>query len=448
MPNESFSVLFKNKIKEFNKITQVDSDKSISIRSFLISSISQGVSEISNVLESEDVFSTINSLKKLNCKIKKIGKKKYKVYGKGLGSYYTKKNTTLNLGNSGTGFRLITSIISTTPNLEVVLTGDSSLKKRSMSKLIALMNEFGAEFFPKYKVHPPFKIKSSEMPIGINYQSGKSAQLKSAVILAGLNSFGNTTVYEKLKTRNHTENILLKNSKSIIFKKNNLFKIVGKKNLSEINIKIPSDPSSAAFFTAICLLNNRSKLKIKNVCLNPRRIGFYNLLKKYGAKIKMINKKKENNEIVGDIIIESSKMRPIKSKPTHYLSATDEFPIMFVIAALTNGISKFYGIAELANKESNRILEMKKILNKIGIKCKSTKDSIIIFGRNKIFKKKSLIRVDCKKDHRIAMSSAVLALNTGMNFSIKGFDTVKTSSPSFLKIVKNLGGKFEIKKKA
>ena len=158
MSNQSYSVILKNKIIKFNKIIIVDSDKSISIRSFLIGSISQGISKVFNVLESDDVFSTIESIKKLNCKIKKIGKKNYQIYGKGLGSYYAQKNTKLNLGNSGTGLRLLSSIIATTPNIEVVLTGDQSLKKRNMSKLISLMNEFGAEFYPKNKVFLPLKI--------------------------------------------------------------------------------------------------------------------------------------------------------------------------------------------------------------------------------------------------------------------------------------------------
>ena len=149
MAIKSYSVILSKKINEFNKVISVDSDKSISIRAFLIGSISQGVSKISNVLLSEDVFSTINCLKKLNCKIIKTNKNEYKIFGRGLGSYYAKKNTFLDLGNSGTGLRLMSSIISTTPNIEVSLSGDSSLKKRNMSKLITLLNEFGAETYPK-----------------------------------------------------------------------------------------------------------------------------------------------------------------------------------------------------------------------------------------------------------------------------------------------------------
>ena len=447
MLSKTYSVLLNHRIKEFNKTTIVDADKSISIRSFLIGAIGNDISKIKNVLMSEDVNSCIMCLKKLGIKIKKIKDKEFLVYGKGLGSLAIKKNSTLDFGNSGTLARLIIGILSTTPGIRVKVKGDISLNNRNMLGLIKIMNEFGAEFLPKQKSHFPLTLISSEMPIGIVYKTGISAQIKSAVILAGLNSFGNTTIHEKKKTRDHTENILVNNSKSIkILKNKNIIKIYGKKYLNKIETKIPGDPSSAAFFVAACLLNEKSSLKIKKVCLNPRRLGFYELLKKHGGKIKMINIKNENGEKVGDIIVKSGKLNPIKSESKYYLTATDEYPIMFVIAALTKGVSIFKGIKELANKESNRILEMKKILNKIGIKCKSSKDSITIFGKGGIIKTNKIIKIDSKNDHRIAMSCAILALCTGNQFLVKGFETVRTSSPSFLKIIKQLGGKFEIKK--
>ena len=447
MPKGHYSILIGEKIKKFNKTINVDSDKSISIRSFLISSISNDISKISNALDSEDVNSCIICLKKLGVKIKKTYNKDYLVYGKGLGSLSASRNTVLDCGNSGTLARLLIGILSTTPNIRVKIKGDKSLNKRDMSKLIQSMSEFGAEFIPKNKKHFPLNLISSEIPVAIDYIAGNSAQIKSAVILAGLNSFGNTKIIEKQKTRDHTENILLNNSKSIeIKKKLNLIKVLGKKSLNKTNMKVPSDPSSAAFFAAMCLLNKKSAIKIKKVCINPRRMGFYNLLKMHGAKIRTQNVKKENNELIGDILVKSSKIKPIKSSSVYYLSATDEYPIMFVIAALTKGISKFQGIKELANKESNRIIEMEKILKKVGVKCKSKEDSITIFGNNKIDKKNNIIKIDCKNDHRIAMSCAILALVAGIKFLIKGFETVNTSSPSFLKIIKTLGGKFEVKK--
>ena len=214
-----------------------------------------------------------------------------------------------------------------------------------------------------------------------------------------------------------------------------------------LKINVGGDPSSAAFFTALTLLTPNAYLKIKQVGLNPRRIGFYNILKKNGAKIKFKNIKKINHEEVGDIEVQSSKLKAIHASHDYYVSATDEYPILFIVAALTEGMSIFKGIKDLANKESNRIEEMKKILNQIGIKCKSTKNEMKIFGVKKIKKKNSVIKVPNLGDHRICMSAAVLSLVTGIKSEIKNFGTVRTSSPSFLDIVKLLGGKFEIKKK-
>jgi 3-phosphoshikimate 1-carboxyvinyltransferase len=197
--------------------------------------------------------------------------------------------------------------------------------------------------------------------------------------------------------------------------------------------------------TALTILNKDSSLRIKNVGLNPRRTGFYKLLKKHGARIKFKNLKKINNEFVGDILVKSSKLKPIKGESNYYASTADEYPLLFVLAGLTPGISKFDGIADLANKESNRIEEVKKILKRIGIKSKSTKNSIMIFGTNKI--KNKTINIPNLGDHRICMSALVLSLITGIKTNIKNFETVKTSSPSFLNIIKSLGGNFEIKKK-
>ena len=311
MSSKAFNLVLKNRINSFNKTIRVDSDKSISIRSLLLSAISQNISTVSNILESDDVKSAIDCLKKLGVKIIRRKSKNYIIFGKGLGSLAIKKSQVLNFGNSGTLARLLIGILSTTPNINVNITGDHSLKKRSMKNLIELMSDFGAIFLPKKKYHFPLRLISSEIPIGIKYEAGVSAQLKSAVILAGLNSFGITEIIESKKSRNHTENILSQNKNSIQIKKGkkNLIKVYGKNFLNPIKINIPGDPSSAAFFTALTLLNINSKLKIKNVGLNQTRIGFYKLLKDQGAKIKFKNIKKENNEVRGDILISSCKLK-------------------------------------------------------------------------------------------------------------------------------------------
>ena len=448
MSSKSFNLIINNRISSFKKSINVDSDKSISIRSFLIGAISQNISSVKNILESEDVLSTIECLKKLGVKIEKKRKKNYLIYGKGLGSLTAKKNTELNFGNSGTLARLLVGILSTTPEIEIKIKGDHSLNKRNMRKLIELMSEFGAFFLPKNKFNFPLKLVSTEMPIGINYNAGVSAQLKSAVILAGLNSYGNTRIIEKEKSRDHTEKMLMGNTQVIKINndKKRFIKVQGKKYLNPIHINVPGDPSSAAFFTALTLLNHKSSIKIRGVGLNKTRAGFYQLLKKQGAKIKFDNLKKENNETRGDIIVESCKLKPIKASKEYYVSSTDEYPILFVIAALTKGTSIFKGISDLANKESNRIIEMQKVLKQIDIKSTSSKDELKIFGKGMLDASNKQIIIPNLGDHRICMSSFVLAILTGAKTKIKNFETVYTSSPSFLKIMKLLGAKFEIQK--
>ncbi len=446
MAKSSYSVVTKNRIKSFKKTILVDSDKSLSIRAFLIGAISQGISKVNNVLESEDVFSTINLLKKLGVKIKKDSFRSYLIYGKGLGSLLAKKNTVLDCGNSGTLARLLIGILSTTPNINIKITGDESLKKRNMYNLFNLMNKFGASF-DKNKNYLPVKMISSEIPIGIFYKSGVSAQLKSAVILAGLNSFGTTTIEEESEklSRNHTENLLTKSQRAIKIKKNNI-RINGKQILNPFKLSIPGDPSSAAFFCALTLFTKNSQLKIKNVCLNKRRIGFYVLLKKSGAKINFKNIKKINNEIVGDIIVKSSKLKPIKAGAKYYPSTADEYIILSICAGMIPGLSFFKGISDLSNKESSRAHEVKKILNQIGIKCVVTKNEIKIFGNKKVKNIKKTIKIEKLNDHRICMGTLCLSLITGIKSKIKNFETVETSSPSFLKIIKLIGGNYEIKK--
>jgi 3-phosphoshikimate 1-carboxyvinyltransferase len=449
MNPKKFDLILNKKILPFKKTINVDSDKSISIRSLLISSISQGSSLIKNTLESEDVISAINCLKKLGVKISKSKKGEYLVFGKGLGSFQIKKGNKLNFGNSGTLARLLIGILSTTPNIKVYLSGDRSLNNRSMKNLIELMSQFGAQFYPKNKFKFPLRLISSELPIKINYKAGVSAQLKSAVILAGLNSYGNTIISEIERSRDHTENMLLDNPRIITIKNEKIktITICGKRNLKPLKINVPSDPSSAAFFSALTLLNKNSSIIIKNVCLNPTRTGFYQLLKKQGAKIKFQNLKTKNNELRGDVIVKSCNLKPIKASKLFYTTMTDEYPILFIMASLIKGVSSFKGISDLANKESNRIIEMQNILKQINIKSTFSNGELKIFGQGMFDASNKTINVPNKGDHRLCMSSFILALLTGAKTTIKNFETVFTSSPSFLKIMKNnLGVAFEIKK--
>ena len=211
-------------------------------------------------------------------------------------------------------------------------------------------------------------------------------------------------------------------------------------------MNIPGDPSAAAFFTALAILNPKSRLTIKNVGLNETRIGFYKLLKNHGAFIQFKKIKRINGELRGDIYVKSSNIKPINASENYYVNSTDEYPILFIIASLTKGISRFRGIGDLVNKESNRISEMQNILKQIGIKSEASKNELKIFGRGNHIPKNKNIIVPKLGDHRICMSTFVLAILTGIKTKINNFDTVYTSSPSFPKIMRKLGVKFEIKK--
>ena len=193
-------------------------------------------------------------------------------------------------------------------------------------------------------------------------------------------------------------------------------------------------------------MNKNSSILIKKVGLNPTRTGFYKILKKAGAKIKFINVEIKNNEPCGDILVKSCKINSLKVSKNYYVNSTDEYPILFIIAALSKGVSIFNGIGDLVNKESNRIKEMQKILKQVGIKSLSNKNTLKMFGKGMFDASNKVIKVSNLGDHRICMSAFVLSILIGARAKIKNFETVYTSSPSFLKIMKTLGAKFEIQK--
>ncbi len=448
MVSKNFSVSFKKKINKFNKSVEVDSDKSISQRCFIIGSVCEGISVVDNILESEDVNSTIRCLKKLNCKIQRVQKGKYKIFGKGIGSYYCKQNTQLDFGNSGTAARLLGfGLCSTNPNLKVKITGDKSLKKRSMYKIIKAMENFGASFSPKNKFKLPITLTSSAVPTGFKFYNGISSQIKSAVILGALNAFGKTQVIERIKSRDHTEKILKHNHKTISIKKgkNNLIEINGKEILKPFNLSVPSDPSSASFFAALCLLNKNSKIILKKVHINPTRTGFFKIVKKHKGIIFFKNKRLIGNEVVADIHVKSSNIKPLKVSKKLFVSCQDEFPLMFAISCLLPGKSTFKGIEDLANKESNRIKEMGKILKQIGIKFSASKDEMKIYGNPYLKVENKKINVSGIFDHRVLMSASILSLLTGINSKLMNFEQVNTSCPNFLSTIYKLGGRFEKK---
>ena len=445
---KKFSVLINNKIKKFNKKIQIPGDKSCSIRAILFASQCIGVSKIKNLLESEDVLNCINALK-TSLGVKIIKKNNiYKVYGNGLNSFKVKKKITkIYVGNSGTFARLLFGLLSTHSG-KFYLYGDHSLNKRDFTRVTQPLEKTGAFFYPRNKKTLPLTIEGTNMPLAQKHvENIGSAQVKGLIMMSALSTPGITTIEEKKISRNHTELFLKKINADIKvkrLKKGNLISIKGQKNLYGFDYTIGSDPSSAAFLIALTLLTPESKLIIHNVLCNDTRIFFLKILKKVNANIKINNLRKVSGELVGSITTFSSKLKPIIiSKDIGKF--IDELPVLFIIAALTKGVSKFKNIGDLKNKESNRLLEAKKILVQAGIKCKITKDTMVIYGKDKIETRNKSILAKTKSDHRICMSSAILALVTGIRTKIKNFETVNTSFPGFIPLIKNLGGKIVIK---
>ncbi len=429
-----------NTIKPFNKILEIEGDKSLSIRWALLASQAKGKSKSINLLKSEDVLSTLSCLRKLGVKIK-LKKKICEINGLGLNGYKYKKNITLNTGNSGTLARLIMGLLIHTKN-EIKIIGDKSLSKRDFYRVTIPLEKFGA----KFKTNSgklPIIIKGTNLPNPIRYNETKgSAQCKSAIMLAALNTKGETIIKAK-KSRNHTE-LLFKHLKlnTEINKKNyiDIIKVKGKKKIKPFNYKIPSDISSSAFFIVLTVLSKNSKLKIRNVNINPTRFGIIKILKLMGVKIKFENTRTYKGEKISDLSIVSSKsLKPINC-PTKLNTATiDEFLLIFLVAAKANGISIFKNLSELNQKESPRLLWGSKILSFMGVKNIITKDSLKIYGNPNLKIKKKIIIKRFLKDHRIFMTSVIAALVFGGNWQIHDKDSIKTSFPSFLKKIKFLG---------
>ncbi len=439
----NYLVIF-NTIKSFDKTIKIEGDKSLSIRWALIASQAKGKSKSSNLLKSEDVMSTLHCLKKLGVKIK-FKDDSCEIIGKGLNSFNYKKNLTLNSGNSGTLGRLIMGLL-VHSKVEIKIVGDKSLSKRDFMRVVNPLKKFGAKFKTK-KGKLPISISGTSHPKSIKYfEKLGSAQCKSSVILAALNTKGITTIKAK-KSRDHTELLLnyLGLPISVTKKKTyDLIKIKGKEKIKPLNYNIPSDISSAAFFIVLTALSKNSKLKIKNVNVNPTRIGVLKILKKMGVNFKLDNYKIYKGEKIADLTVKSkNSLKPINCPTKLNSAAIDEFLLIFLVAARAKGVSYFKNLSELNQKESPRLIWGSKILNKIGIKNVLKKDSIKIYGNPNLKIKKRIIINKFLKDHRVFMTSVIAALVFGGKWKIHDLDSVKTSFPSFISKIKRLGGKLK-----
>lgn len=406
---------------------KIPSDKSITHRAIMLSSISKDYVTVKNPLLSEDTISTINCMRNLGVNID-ISKNELKI--KGVGLHGLKKPPLLNSNNSGTTMRLLTGILCG-QNFSSEITGDSSLINRPMDRIIIPLSKMGASIRSKYDnkkapliIDPPNFIENKEIFVT------KSAQVKSSILFFGLYSPFPVSVKEKFKSRNHTY-LMLKSMGASIKKENDLITLNHTEKLNGNDINIPSDISSASYFIALALLLKNSEILIKNVGINKTRIGILNVLKRMNADIKILNKRKYNEEDVGDILIKSSYLKSTIIKESEIPLLIDEIPVLSVLMALSEGKSKILGASELKYKESNRLSLIYKNLKNMGAKIKINNDNIEILGVESLKGAKILT----KSDHRIAMAFTIAGLVADNDTKIKNSECVNISYPEFFNTI-------------
>ena len=405
----------------------IPGDKSITHRAIILSSLSNGSSKIFNGLQSEDCKKTISAFESLGVKIN-IKDDFIEVFGAGLNSL-KKPKSILDAGNSGTLIRLLSGILAT-QNFESAICGDESLSTRPMERIIEPLTLMGANIKSNNN-KAPLIFKPSKALKAIKYSSNiPSAQVKSCIILASLFIPGISIIRETIQTRDHTEQ-LLKYLEYPIEIKNNEIIISGQKELLAKDIFIPSDISSASFFIVAALIKENSNIILKNIGINPLRTGIIDVLIEMGADIKILNKFFKGSELIGDISVKYSKLKPIKISGSVVSRLIDEFPILFIACATCKGVSKITGIEELRHKESDRIKAMEVGLKKLGIIVSSTSNSITIEGGN--FEGGI---VDSFGDHRIAMSFIISGLVSRKPITVTNTDNINTSFPDFFSILR------------
>ena len=419
---------------------KVPGDKSISHRALIISSMCIGQSKIKGLLESEDVFATMNALKTLGVKIEKSNGY---WFVNGVGIFGFKEPTEyLDLGNSGTGARLILGAIMGSSIL-ANLKGDASLSKRPMGRILTPLKMMGAKIISSNNEKLPITIKGPKEVFPINYSSKiSSAQIKSSILLSGLAASGRTIFREPNESRNHTEKMLSSLGAKIQSKtlEDGSYKVElgGNPVLRSGNISVPCDPSSAAFLVVAAVICPESKIELKNIMINKGRNGLFETLKEMGAKINIFNKKNNGGEETASIIAEYSQLKGITVPSKRVPSMIDEYPILSIAASCAEGKTVMDGISELRVKESDRIKIVSNGLIKAGVKTIEKAESLTIYGSKVV----GGCSIDSELDHRIAMSFLILGLISKEPIKVLRPSTIDTSFPNFYKIMIELGANF------
>ena len=414
------------------------SDKSCSHRAFIFAALANGKSKLSGVLDGQDVLRTAKAIEKLGAIVEKCDRREWIVKGNGL---LQEPKDTLDFGNSGTGCRLTLGAIAGFP-IAASATGDESLRSRPMNRIIGPLSKMGASIRSRNLGLLPLTIEGSDSLSGINHKSKiASAQVKSAILLAGLNADGETNIEEPQLTRDHTERMVLAFGGVINSTVNPdesiRIRLPGRQSLYGTEVSIPGDPSSVAFFIACGLLGNSRKIEISNVMLNPTRCGFIEIAKQMGGNIKIVSEQALCGETVGTILVKSSQLKSIKVPETIVSSMIDEFPILAILASFAKGETFVTGARELRVKECDRILAIVTMLRANGIEIEEQEDGFIIQGCNGTPKGGGY--VETFRDHRIAMSALILGTATQNPVTVDNISMIATSYPNFIRDLADLG---------
>ncbi len=422
---------------------RVPGDKSISHRSLIFGALCVGETRITGLLEGEDVLATAEAMRRLGAEVNRTGEGAWTVWGVGVGGL-SEPVQALDFGNSGTGCRLVMGMVASHAITSTFI-GDASLSKRPMGRVIGPLSEFGAHFQSRDGGRLPLTVTGPARAMPVVYRLPvASAQVKSAILLAGLNAPGETIVIEPEATRDHTERMLRACGATVHIEKDeegaNVIRLVGEPELKPCPIIVPGDPSSAAFPVVAALIIPGSEIVVEGIMLNPHRAGLYATLMEMGGDIEVMNQREEGGEPVADLRVRASALKGIEVPAERAPSMIDEYPVLAVAAAFAEGDTIMRGLAELRVKESDRLSATAAGLHANGVKVRELEDGLIVEGRAGAVSGGG--HVATHLDHRIAMAFLVLGMAAGRGVTVDDSSMIATSFPEFVPLMQSLGARF------
>lgn len=418
----------------------VPGDKSISHRALMFGAIAVGTTEITGLLEGEDVLRTAAAMRALGAEVERTGPGAWRVSGRGVGGLVEPADV-LDMGNSGTAARLLLGLLSGHP-LFAVMTGDASLRRRPMKRVTDPLSATGAQFWTREGGRLPLAVRGAADPLPLDYTLPvASAQVKSACLLAGLCAPGTTRVVEREPTRDHTENMLRHFGATVSVTDTPEGRVVtleGQPELAAAPVLVPGDPSSAAFPIVAALLVPGSRVVVENVGLNPLRTGLIATLREMGAALRVENERVAGGEPVGDIVAEYAALTGVEVPPGRAPSMIDEYPVLAVAAAAARGTTRMRGLAELRVKESDRLAATAALLAANGVAAEIEGDDLVVHGTGGAIPGGG--RVETHMDHRIAMSALVMGLAAKAPVAVDDAAFIDTSFPGFAALMNGLAG--------